>query len=358
MHYILPAADAVQELQEALHAYLKQYDNPMVKKNADALGATNRFETLLKQANTLGQRLNHYKFCLSVLARRIHAKEGVRGQFELVERLWDIVAHHEPIPSSQLQLWSETQLIQYVEQLQNAVDAIAKHVRVSPDTMRRLGMLPSIDDVPTFSYDDCRRIIGGMLLDELITQLNWMPRAEGEYQTHLQRAMLQMFPDWEGLDTDRVRHLPKEHLEVWQQEALRCSVHLYRRVLEPLTLRIARWVNNAIPERTWDIWTIRPLGRDLVLEKGIDFRVWDWERRMENKEWSLGDNLSLFLDPQHGEVSDQCLKDEQVTSERVQKLASLGVDPLLFEIKLGDTPAPTMIIPAAKSVKSQRKSRG
>jgi hypothetical protein len=352
MHYILPAADAAQELQEALHAYLKQHDNPLVKKNAQQLGAVNLQTTLAQQATYLMARLQHYKFCLSVLARR----ERDPAKLELITQLWDHMERFRPYTRAQFETFTTANLEMWVADLRATVEKAEKHIRVSEATKRRLGMVPLDQDIPVFTIKDCRRVIEAILLDELISQLHWLPRAVGETQTNLQRAMLQLFPDWDGLDAEQVRHLPKEHIEVWQEQALKCSIHLYRKVLEPMTLRISRWVANAIPERTWDMWIIRPLGQDLVLEKGEDFRVWDWTRRMENKEWSLDDVRPQFLDPEHEEVSAQTFEDVRKTQQRTQALDSLGLSVELFPTTLGTGKAP-QLIQSGQKPKSQRKSR-
>ena len=356
MHYILPAADAAQELQEAMHAYLKQYDNPLVKKNAKQLTEVNQHSLLAKQAAYLSARLQHYKFCLAHLARQIRDPARARepAKQALIESLWDQMDRYPHYNLQQFSTFTLPNLEQWVAELKHVVERAEKHIRVPETVKRRLGMVSLEQEAPVFTLDDCRRIVEAMMLDELTLQLKWLSKSDGEYQTHLQRVMLSIFPDWDALDPEQASNLPKEHLEIWREQAVKCSTDIYRKVLEPLTLRIARWVGTAIPESTWDMWYVRPLGRDLVLEQGEDYRVWDWERRMSSGEWSR-DEPKLFLDPQHDEVAAQTNEDVQTTQAKVAATEALGLSVELFPNTLGSRAAPELIHAGQKT--KSRKNR-
>lgn len=57
-------------------------------------------------------------------------------------------------------------------------------------------------------------------------------------------------------------------------------------LFEELEVTIRMFIDDVIPKRTWRIYTTRRLGHDLVIERGRDYRIEDWERRMKTGEWS------------------------------------------------------------------------
>ena len=60
----------------------------------------------------------------------------------------------------------------------------------------------------------------------------------------------------------------------------------FSEVLDEFEQSIMEWVSNFIPQPTYDIWYLTQFGRDLVIDRGPDFRIVDWERRMKSGEWS------------------------------------------------------------------------
>ena len=113
-----------------------------------------------------------------------------------------------------------------------------------------------------------------------------------------------------------------ETFQGWDESAhQKQSAHFYSEVIDEMLIRIERWMQFAIPERSWNIWSLRTIGQDLLMEKGEDYRVVDWTRRMESGEWT--DSL----------VSDSHLLDDNVeqANETAQKafVSQIHADPNL-----------------------------
>jgi hypothetical protein len=60
----------------------------------------------------------------------------------------------------------------------------------------------------------------------------------------------------------------------------------YRTAIDPVWMTIRQILQPAFPEDTWNLWWIRRMNNSIILEQGIDYRIYDWERRMESGEWS------------------------------------------------------------------------
>lgn len=63
------------------------------------------------------------------------------------------------------------------------------------------------------------------------------------------------------------------------------SSAFYEKILSVLEDEIIELVDDRIEDRTWNVWSISKLGRDIVLVEGPDYRILDWERRMQTGEW-------------------------------------------------------------------------
>ncbi len=59
----------------------------------------------------------------------------------------------------------------------------------------------------------------------------------------------------------------------------------YSEVLDPHLLQIEDFLDRYVGYSTWDVWYMRDIVGDIVIEKGTDFRILDWERRMGSGEW-------------------------------------------------------------------------
>ena len=52
-----------------------------------------------------------------------------------------------------------------------------------------------------------------------------------------------------------------------------------------------RRIRELIPKSTWVVWHCRNLGNDFLIEEGEDYRILDWQRRMESGEWQIESDL-------------------------------------------------------------------
>lgn len=59
----------------------------------------------------------------------------------------------------------------------------------------------------------------------------------------------------------------------------------YSEVVDEVWRRVFEQVDHFIPQRTWKIWHLRTLQNSTIVEEGVDYRIADWERRMESGEW-------------------------------------------------------------------------
>lgn len=88
------------------------------------------------------------------------------------------------------------------------------------------------------------------------------------------------------------RHLPWFNLLTYHRtpngiEQVECpfSNDYYVDVLDKVECRVMDMVFEIIPDMTWDVWSMRMLGKDIAIMKGPDYRVLDWERRIASGEW-------------------------------------------------------------------------
>ncbi len=104
-------------------------------------------------------------------------------------------------------------------------------------------------------------LLTALYLDQLHNFCKWTPIAGSDqyYEDQIQT----MVEGWTGLATT-------------QQQAF------YREVLQPVYEEVHDWVARFDDsEDSWHIWYVRRLGLDVIIEKGPDYRIVDWERRMQ-----------------------------------------------------------------------------
>lgn len=64
--------------------------------------------------------------------------------------------------------------------------------------------------------------------------------------------------------------------------------NFYTDVLSPVQENIHQWIEAMLGEdndAAWKIWHTRTMGTDILMESGIDYRIYDWERRTQSGEW-------------------------------------------------------------------------
>jgi len=73
------------------------------------------------------------------------------------------------------------------------------------------------------------------------------------------------------------------------------SEYLYTELVDDLWLLVQDQVHLALPERSWHIWRVKQLGKDMYLEQDVDYRVRDWECSHGVKE-RMGVNKNMWED--------------------------------------------------------------
>lgn len=64
------------------------------------------------------------------------------------------------------------------------------------------------------------------------------------------------------------------------ERAANTSFYFYETVIFPVLASVQEMMINTVGiYQSWDMWTVTQVGRTLVIERGIDYRIWDWERR-------------------------------------------------------------------------------
>lgn len=106
-------------------------------------------------------------------------------------------------------------------------------------------------------------IIRAMLDDQLNTRLMWA-RKSHDFDEVAQKHIPWLFED-------------ARNKELFDD--------FYCEVCDEYETKLSVMLDSMIGGLTWDIWTTRAIGLDIVLTRGIDYRVYDWERRMRSREW-------------------------------------------------------------------------
>ena len=71
------------------------------------------------------------------------------------------------------------------------------------------------------------------------------------------------------------------------ERATNTSFYFYETVIYPVIASVQEMMINTVGiYQSWDMWTVTQVGRTLVIERGIDYRIWDWERRNAAGEFS------------------------------------------------------------------------
>ncbi len=341
MHYIFPAADAALELQSRLQTYFNRAANPLMSEEAVRLRQRCHTEHTKQVAR-------YYRDCAERLKAEIErtlrhllthrsliTDESIQTLGELYEQACAVAI----VAKQRYQTSSETNLSQD-QQWIDQIGAVLQtgFARLNKPTLFRLP--PEMPKSHTFSRSECRRLIRALLEDELNAQMAWVS-INPDTRSQIEQVLLDLIPLWDALNENLHPQLPPEHLEAWKDQIVRYCGEFYRQVIEPTQKKVISWVQNIIPYRTWDVWTVRELGWDLVLEKGEDFRVLDWERRMASGEWThdAGSvHLTLNGSEMEAEQFERILdRDIQTTLTRLEQETRLGFSPLFFKPRLTET---------------------
>lgn len=103
-------------------------------------------------------------------------------------------------------------------------------------------------------------LVVALYLDQLQATSKWLP--ERNAHEHYELEMYKLVEGWRDLTTAQQK--------AFFSEVVQCA---YEDVHD--------WVLNFDDgQASWHIWYVRRVGLDVIIEKGPDFRIVDWERRM------------------------------------------------------------------------------
>lgn len=105
------------------------------------------------------------------------------------------------------------------------------------------------------------RILAALYQDTLENYAHWSPSQGSD--ANYSRLMFEYIPHW-GQISDKAQN------------------QLFHEVFQPALDEVVSWVYQLdSDEDRWRIWYVKRLGSDILIEKGPDFRIVDWERRIE-----------------------------------------------------------------------------
>lgn len=315
MHVIFPAQNAAMELQAAIHAYMADKKNEWFAYQIDDKVHETRQSQLRAHVVQLSGAVERLRARVHNAVRLLHFQtqtlqtdtnvkvvnpEVDSTRYAALCRLWDSLAEFKPV-----QLTDIPNNVP-VEQLENYVATMVAALKTAiqqfglRDPLKQLG-LRSFECPNNAGFDVHKsfRIVRAILTDAVEQQMAWAQRGDNEF-SNLEQALTQ------ECHFNFKNPIPQMHRR--HRDFMRC-------VIAPLQSAIETWVQKAIPEQTWSVWTIRDLSLDLVLEQGKDFRILDWEKRMASGQWEMTDVTSLVGTPGVSE-KDETLTD--VVEEQVQ----------------------------------------
>lgn len=102
---------------------------------------------------------------------------------------------------------------------------------------------------------------------------------------HLNEAMIWAKTSITYADALFDKHLP--WFNAYKTNPMFQDIHdLYvTEILDHVEVRIHEVMDTFLPDRTWDVWYMTKFGKDLMIVRGQDYRVLDWERRMASGQW-------------------------------------------------------------------------
>lgn len=129
------------------------------------------------------------------------------------------------------------------------------------------------------SEEQAYAIISAMVYTSLDRRMRWL-RVKNNY---LHPAITLGFPqlfNTEGADTktEEGRNRFKAPYEAFDRD-----------VIDVLEVKLEQMLDYLVPSMTWRIYHIKRLGRDFLIERGQDYRIADWTRRLKNGEIKLED---------------------------------------------------------------------
>lgn len=167
----------------------------------------------------------------------------------------------------------------------------------------------------TISQTDAARIVTAMFEDFIAVRSRWSSQAAYDVNTEL--VLAEVFTD------------PALHGRHWHM----ALSHFHTHVLESVYETVWAVMERFMPQPTWHVYYLRSIPRGLILEKGEDYRILDWENRVASGEWpdptgkvTLSPALSASED--FDDVNHATLGDKHFTTEEFQRSMEKLLDEL------------------------------
>jgi hypothetical protein len=157
-------------------------------------------------------------------------------------------------------------------------------------------------DTTMFSYSKCEALTIAILYKVLYDKFYWIPYEEERFLSGIGVSDESGAVDLTGLD-----HLISNKLFNAEVEYVKALTRLFdwfivdaveddlcdpttlkevlltnqydSTIIDSLWLAIQELVDSVLPEKTWKVWDIHRLGRDLYMKEGEDYRIMDWMKR-------------------------------------------------------------------------------
>lgn len=157
-------------------------------------------------------------------------------------------------------------------------------------------------DPSMFSFAKCEALVTAVFYRVLYDKFYWIPYEEDRFLSGIGVSDEDGGVDFSGLDLLTSNKLFNAEVEytkaltrlfdwliVDADEDDLCDPKALKEVMltnqydstiiDAVWLAIQELINTALPEKTWKVWDIHRLGRDLYMKEGEDYRVMDWMKR-------------------------------------------------------------------------------
>lgn len=115
------------------------------------------------------------------------------------------------------------------------------------------------------TVNGCREIVEAIIYEVIDHRMRWI-RHKKEY---VQEKMCALFP-------------------VLTHNSDRFDA-AYTDVIDHYEMQIQEMIDGFVPCNTWRIFHLKRIYRDIVIERGEDYRLVDWQRKFDNGEIRLGE---------------------------------------------------------------------
>lgn len=148
------------------------------------------------------------------------------------------------------------------------------------------------------TYRKCNNLVRAYLTDEVASRMKWLPLVAAEKiiteegdilypakfdpklfdtKAYIGSALVRIFP-WLDITYLSPNFEPQTKHE---EDVYQLVDFINSQIIDPMWLAVMQMVEEQIPNRTWKIYSIEELGRDIVVVEDVDYRIWDWYRKVK-----------------------------------------------------------------------------